>query len=195
MRSLLRFGFLLSVTTFALGLRAVRADSPRESRELAPAQLVPLIVKVAGYDRHFVGRANGHLRAVVVYRDGDVASVSTARETVRVLEKTGKISGLAHEQRAIQYAGANALATQVREGQTALVIVSTGLSAEATAIAHELDGIDVLSVAIDPDDVSSGIVFGVDARAGKPTLVVRLAQARRQNVAFEASLLKLARIE
>ncbi len=191
MRSFFAFGFLVAVATFMTGA-PVRAE---ETRELRPAQLVPLIVKVADYDRHFVARANGRVRVLVVYRDGDSASVSTAREIVADLGKTVKIAGLAHDERTILYEGPNALASQIRSEQTSIVIISTGFGDEAVAIAHELDGIDTLSVAVDPDDVSKGIVFGVDARAGKPTLVIRLSQARRQNVAFEASLLKLARIE
>jgi hypothetical protein len=192
-RSLVRFAFLFLVgaSTSLAGSAARAADS----RELAAAQLVPLIVKVADYDRHFVERANGKVRTLVVYRDGDTASVTNAREIVHVFEKTGKIRGLSHVERAIPYVGANALASRIRDDQIALVIISTGLGSETAAIAHELDGIDTLSVAVDPDDVPNGIVFGVDARAGKSTLVVRLAQARRQNVAFEAAFLKLARIE
>jgi hypothetical protein len=193
-RSLVRLGFFLCVAggSVAVAGSGARAD---ESRELAPALFVPMIVKVVDYDRHFAERANGKVRALVVYRDGDTASVTTSHEIVRLLGKTEKIRGLSHTERAVPYVAANALASQIRDGQFSLVIISTGLGSEAAAIAHELDGIDTLSVAVDPDDVSNGIVLGIDARAGKSTLVVRLAQARRQNVAFEAALLKLARIE
>ena len=189
MRSLVPFAFLCLVASQA---SVARADG---SREVGAATLVPLIAKVADYDRHFVARASGNVRALVVYRDGDTASVQKAHDIVSVLGKTEKISGLSHSERAVPYVGANALAARIRDDQISLVIISTGLGAEASAIAHELDGIDTLSVAVDPDDVSKGIVLGIDARAGKNTLVVRLAQARRQNIAFEASLLKLARIE
>lgn len=190
MRSLFALGFVITVASLA-GASA-RAD---ESRTLGPAQLVSFVVKAADYDRHFVTRANGHLHTLVVYKDGNAPSVSTARDVVSALAMTEKIAGLAHDQRAVPYEGANALASEIRSEQIAVVIISSGLGSEATAIAHELDGIDTLSVAVDPNDVPKGIVLGVDARTGKPTLVVRLSQARRQNVAFEASLLKLARIE
>ncbi|MEO8878435.1 MAG: YfiR/HmsC family protein [Polyangiaceae bacterium] len=159
------------------------------------AVLVPAMVKVADYDRHFLARANGLVRTLVIFHEGDLASEKSAIEIVSVLAKTGKIAGLAHEERAEPYPGANALASQIRSEQSAILVLATGFGNDAPAIAHELDGIDVLSVAVDADDVPKGIVFGVDARAGKSTLVIRLAQARRQNVAFEASLLKLARIE
>jgi hypothetical protein len=189
-RSLFAFGLLVATVTSAGAV--ARAD---DSRELRPKQLVPFVVKVADYDRHFVARANGRVHTLVVYRDGDAASVSTARDLIAELGKSQKIGGLAHDERAVPYENANALASEIRAEQIAIVIISTGLSNEAGAIAHELDGIDTLSVAVDPDDVKQGIVFGVDARGGKSTLVVRLTQARRQNVAFEAALLRLARIE
>ncbi len=190
MRSLFAFCFL-SAALASLAATA-RAD---DTRELGPAVFVPLVVKAADYDRHFAARANGRVHTLVIYRDGDIASVTDAHDLVTELGKSQKIGGLAHDERAVPYQGANALAAEIRSEQIAIVIISRNLSNEAGAIAHELDGIDTLSVAVDPDDVSKGIVLGVDARAGKPKLVVRLAQARRQNVAFEASLLRLARIE
>lgn len=189
MRSLFAFCFLAAVTSAAA---VVRAD---DTRELGPALFVPLIVKAADYDRHLGARANGRVHTLVVYKDGDAASVGEAHDLVVELGKSQKIGGLAHDEHAVPYQGANALASEIRAEQISIVIISKHLSSEAAAIAHELDGIDTLSVAVDPDDVSNGIVLGIDARAGKPRLVVRLAQARRQNVAFEASLLRLARIE
>jgi hypothetical protein len=188
-RSLFAFGFVAAV---AFAAAFARAD---ESRMIGPAQLVSFVVKAESYDRHFGSRANGHVHTLVVYKDGSAPSVTAARALVSALANTEKIGGLAHDQRAVPYEGANALASEIRSEQIAIVIISSELGSEAGAIAHELDGIDTLSVAVDPDDVPKGIVFGVDTRAGKPTLVVRLAQARRQNVAFEASLLKLARVE
>jgi hypothetical protein len=183
---------LLAAGSSALAASFAHAD---DSRELAPAVLVPLVVKVADYDRHFAERANGNVRVLVVYRDGDAASVSEARDIVAVFENTEKIGGLAHQERSVAFVGANALASRIREDQISIVILSKGLGSEAAGIAHELDGIDTLSVSVDPVDVLHGIVLGVDVIGGKATLVVRLAQARRQNVAFEAAFLKLARIE
>ncbi len=190
MRPLFAFGFF--VAAIATAGVAARAD---DARMLGSAQLVSLLVKAVDYDRHFAARANGRVHTLVVYRDGDIASVSTAHDLVTELQKSQKIGGFVHDEHSIPFENANALAAQIRSEQIAIVIISRNLSSEASAIAHALDGIDTLSVAVDPDDVSQGIVLGFDARNGKSTLMVRLAQARRQNVAFEASLLRLARIE
>lgn len=174
---------------------AATTSRAEDQRLPEPSVLVRTVTKAAEYDRHLAARANGHVRTMIVFRSGDAASEKTAHDLARFFGSTEKIAGWAHEESVDRYSGANALAAEIRSQQVSIVVLSTGLGDEAPAIAHELDGIDVLSVAVDPDDVPKGIVFGVDARAGSPTLVIRLAQARRQNVAFEASLLKLARIE
>lgn len=185
---------LLLVTSLA-ALVVVSFDSAAHAAVTQPSALVPFFVKAADYDRHFASKAGSRVQVLVTYNAWNNASESTARDLAKNLGNIAKIAGLSHDDHVEPYAGAEALAIEVRATQTAIVIVSSGLGGEAASIAHELDGIDVLSVAVDPDDVARGIVLGLDARDAKPKILVRLGQARRQDVAFEASFLALARIE
>lgn len=184
----------------ALGLAAATlltfsSDSRAQGGATPSSALAPFVVKAADYDRHFVARAGGRVEILVTFNSGDAASETAAKNIARDLGSAGKIAGLAHDELVEPYAGAEALAAEIRATQTAILVVSTGLAGEIHSIAHELDGIDVLSVAVDPEDVARGIVLGLDTRGAKPKIVVRLTQARRQEVAFEASFLSLARIE
>jgi hypothetical protein len=52
----------------------------------------------------------------------------------------------------------------------------------------------VLTVASSAQDVENGIVLGFDVISGKPKLVVSLTQARKQNVAFNAAVLKMMKV-
>lgn len=179
---------LLAVAAFCAAADVAAAPTPAST-------LVPALVKATAYDRQFSSKAAGRVRIYVVYNSGESSSERAAQDLLRELAKLPKIAGLAHDENAVAFAGAYTLAASVRSEQISVVILSTGLSGEVASVAHELDGIDVLTAALDPDDVARGIVFGVDATGGKQKLVVKLAQARRQNVAFEASLLSLARVE
>ena len=170
-------------------------DARADSGATPATALVPFLVKAADYDRHFASKAGGRVEVLVTFNAGEPTSYAMANEIAKELGRGGKIAGFSHDERVEPYSGAEALAAEVRSTQTAIVVVSTRLGGEAPAIAHELDGIDVLTVAAEPDDVARGIVLGLDQRAAKSKIVVRLAQARRQDVAFEASFLALARIE
>lgn len=198
MRSLLLFPSSVRRLGLGVGLAllvGLPADAHADAGDTPATSLVPFLVKAADYDRHFASKAGGRVEVLVTFNAGEPTSHAMANEIAKELGRAGKIAGFSHDERVEPYTGAEALAAEVRSTQTAIVVVSTRLGGEAPAIAHELDGIDVLTIAADPDDVARGIVVGLDQRAAKPKIVVRLAQARRQDVAFEASFLALARIE
>ncbi|MGH7282649.1 MAG: YfiR family protein [Polyangiaceae bacterium] len=192
--SSMRFGLAGFVVGVA-GLVAFSSESAAQTGATPASSLVPFVTRAADYDRHFVARAGGRLEILVTFNASESTSEVAAKEVASAFGKAEKIAGLAHDERVEPYVGAESLAAETRSTQTAIVIISTGLGGEVRAIAHALDGIDVLTVALDPDDVSRGIVLGLDTREAKPKILVRLAQARRQDVAFEAAFLSLARIE
>ncbi len=153
------------------------------------------MVKAADYDRHFAAKVSGKVHVAVVYNAGEPASEAAARGVVKELAVTGKIAGFEHDEALIAYPGADPLAAEVRAKSLSIVVLGPDLSAEMEKLAHALDGIAVLTVALDPDDVGRGAVFAVDVRSGKPKITIAQAQARRQDVAFEASLLTLAKVQ
>jgi hypothetical protein len=67
-----------------------------------------------------------------------------------------------------------------------------GLDAELTAIASALQGVPILTVGADADDVPGGLALGFALVEGKPKIVINLDVARAQQVDFSASLLKLS---
>ena len=153
-----------------------------------------LLVKVARYDKNFVRRAGDRVHVILVVRSGDRASATVAAEMQAALTAFPAIDGVPHDETIYLYDSAAGLAATCRAKRASIVFISTGFRSDVADIRYALDGIDVLSVAADPDDVARGVVLGFDLVAGKPKLLVHLGQARRQNVAFMADLLKLAKV-
>lgn len=153
-----------------------------------------LLAKVAAYDRAFPARARGKALCLVLVKPGDAESERIGEQIVSELHVLPHIGGLSHDEEVVRFASPQALADLCRERSPAIVYLSARLSEAVAPIATALNGISVLTVAVTAPYVPSGAVLGFDSESGKPRLVVNLAQARRQGVAFKPELLKLARV-
>ncbi len=153
-----------------------------------------LVAKVAAYDKNFVARAGDRVHVLLVTRIGDSESVRTAAHMESALRDVKEIGGLPHDEVTVGFAGPKALAEAVRARHVAIVYLTPGLGTEVEAIRDALAGVSVLSVGAISDFVPKGAVLGFDVVSGKPKLVVNLTQAKKQDVAFKAEVLKLMRV-
>ena len=165
-----------------------------EAGALPAESAAKLLVKAARYDKNFLRRAGDRVHVVLVVRPDDPASVAAVAQMQAALTAFPAIDGIPHDEMIYPYDSAPALAATCRAKRASIVFISPGFSGDIGDIRYALDGIDVLSVAANPEDVARGLVLGFDLVAGKPKLLVHLSQARRQNVAFMADLLKLAKV-
>jgi hypothetical protein len=153
---------------------------------------VELLVKVAAYDRNLPPRAAGTVRTLILTRSGSADSARAAAQIDAALKGQGPIAGLPHEESTAAYADAAALAKIVKAQKISIVYVTPGFADdEIVAIARGFDGGDVLTVGAVPGFVPRGIVLGFDLVSGKSKLLCHLEQAKRQNVALSAAVLKL----
>jgi len=172
--------------------------SPRTS--LADEATVPvalqaeLVAKVASYDRNLAARAGDRVHVLILVNAKSDASNSFAKHMTSALGGVDKIGGLPHDETTAPFGGAKALADTCRTKHIAIVYLAPGLADEVPAIRSALEGVNVLSVAADAAEVPKGIVLGFDLVSGKPKIVVHLGQAKKQEVAFKAELLKLAKV-
>lgn len=172
--------------------------SPRTS--LADEATVPvalqaeLVAKVASYDRNLAARAGDRVHVLILVNAKSDASNSFAKHMTSALGGVDKIGGLPHDETTAPFGGAKALADTCRTKHIAIVYLAPGLTDEVPAIRSALEGVNVLSVAADAAEVPKGIVLGFDLVSGKPKIVVHLGQAKKQEVAFKAELLKLAKV-
>jgi hypothetical protein len=153
-----------------------------------------LLAKVAAYDRGFAARARGKALSLVVVKPGEAESERVGEQIMAELRVLPQIGGLPHVEDVVTFASPAALADACRQRGAAIVYLSARLGDAVAPIAAALSGTSVLTVAVVAPYVAAGTVLGFDSESGKPRLVVNLAQARRQQVAFKPELLKLARV-
>lgn len=134
------------------------------------------------------------MHVLIVVKPKDDASSRFGKNMESALGGVDKIGGLPHDESTLAFGGARALADTCRAKKIAIVYLAPGLGEQIPAIRQALDGVSILSVAAVAAEVPKGIVLGFDLVSGKPKIVVHLGQAKRQDVAFRAELLKLARV-
>jgi hypothetical protein len=160
-----------------------------------PVQLqAALVAKVAAYDAHFRSRARDNALVLIVVASNSAESLRFGEEIRAQLAHQPTIGGLPHTEELVSFSSAQDLSRLCNERRPAIVYLAPGLSAHTTAIADGFTGLDVLTVAAVADDVRSRIALGFTIESGRPKLLVHLTQARRQHVAFNPNLLRLARV-
>ena len=183
----------LLVLVCALGL-TFSSPSSAQSMPVPAAAQAELIAKLAGFDRNFAARAGGRAVIVIAAMAGDAESMSAALEVKAAFSRLPTVGNLPHEELIVTYSNAAALAQAVRSKRAALVYLGPGFDKQISAIREVLSSLDVLSVAAIPGYVPAGIVLGFDLVSGRPKLLIQIAQARKQNVAFPASVLSLMKV-
>jgi len=153
-----------------------------------------LLAKVAEYDRHFLGRAQGYAHIVLVLKQGHTESTHVVSEMQTNLARIESVAGLPHRETVWAYKVPSDLAEFCKNRSAAIVFFGPGLEADIEAIARAFSGVDVLTVSSVAGYVDKGIVIGFDLVSSRPKVVVNLKQTRLQMVDFRADLLKIARV-
>jgi hypothetical protein len=153
-----------------------------------------LLAKLAGFDRNFATRAGSRALIFLVEMPGSAESARAALEMKAALSRIPKVGDLPHEERLVTFTNASALADLVRTQKAAIVYFGPGFQKEVPAIREAFSAISVLTVGAMSDYVPSGIVLGFDLVSGRPKLLIHIVQARRQSVAFPASVLNLMKV-
>lgn len=182
--------FLLTVVAALLCTQSGSAQGGGVPAELQAG----LLAKLASYDRNFKSRARGKVRILLVVKPGVAKSRLAAATMASALRDVDQVGGLPHDQVFVKYEGAGALAKQVKKDRAAVVYITPGFDDELGALQSALGGLDVLSVSAVPKYVRKGAVLGFELSSGKPKILLNLPQAKRQNVRFKPSVLKLMKV-
>jgi hypothetical protein len=160
-----------------------------------PAELqVELLSKLSLHDRNFAARAGQLARLVILSKPGNARSDVSASVMQAALAQLDRFAGLPHTESVVAYQNGPAIAKRCREEHIALVYVAAGFESEIERLRAALTGVDVLTVAAQPEYVESGIVLGFELLSGKPKMLVNFEQAKQQNVNFTADVLKLMKV-
>lgn len=157
---------------------------------------IKLLAKTASYDKNLRARAGDKVRVAVVAKAADADAQRVSELARSALAEYPQIADLPAEVGASAFTSGAELAKLVTSRKLAIVYLCPGLSRpEIESVARALAGVDVLTAAASPGDVTGGgAVLGFDLVSGKPKLVVHLGQAKKQKVALAPEVLKLAKV-
>jgi hypothetical protein len=184
----------------ALALGSAACASLFTQRASAEAVQLPynvqagLLARVAGFDRGFAGRANGQAVILLAAMPGEAESNRAAVEMKNALANVGKVGELPHVEELVTYSTAAALVEATRAKRASIVYFGPGFAKQLPALRDAFSTQNVLTVAAVPEYVPAGIVLGFDLISGRPKILVHIGQARRQQVAFPASVLNLMKV-
>jgi hypothetical protein len=183
----------LTVLFAALGL-LLTTSAHAQSASVPTSAQAELIAKLAGFDRNFKTRAGGKAVILLAAMPDNAESMRAAIDMKAALARLPKVGDLAHEGHITTYSSASALAEVVRARKAAIVYFGPGFEKQVPALRDAFSGVDVLTVGAIPGYVPAGIVLGFDLVSGRPKLLIHVVQARKQNVAFPASVLALMKV-
>lgn len=190
-RDALRLPLLLAAA--AAGL-AFTSRASAQGMSVPAAAQAALLAKLVGFDRNFAARAGGKAVILIATMPNSAESNSAALEMKAALSRTPKVGDLPHEEHIVSFTSAAALAELVRSKRAAIVYFGPGFERQIHAIRDAFSSLNVLSVGAVPSYVPEGIVLGFDLVSGRQKLLIHIVQARRQSVAFPASVLNLMKV-
>ena len=190
-RSALKAPLLLAASA---ALLSWSGGAAAESMSVPAAAQAALLSKLAGFDRNFAARAGGKAVVLIVAMPGNAESNSAALEMKAALLRTPKVGDLPHEDQIISFTSAAAVADAVRAKRAAIVYFGPGFEKHVPALSEALASLNVLSVGAVPSYVPGGIVLGFDLVSGRQKLLIHVVQARKQSIAFPASVLNLMKV-
>lgn len=163
---------------------------------VVPVELqMKLLAKVASYDKNLPARAGDRVKILVLSKKDDPDSKRVAEQALKALEDHKEIAGIKVATSSATFAGAAELKKAVAAQHLSIVYLGPGVDRkEVEGLASALEGVDVMTVTAVPQDVARGVVLGFDLVSGKPKILVHLGQAKKQNVALSADVLKLAKV-
>ena len=179
----------------ALGGALPRIAAARAGSVVVPIDLqVKLLAKVATFDRNMAERSPGAVRVLVAQAPGDPGSSRTAARLEHSLQALNTIGTLPVQVSVVSYSDAGGLAARCRDEAISVLYLTPGIPQGGAQLPPALEAMSILTVSAVPDHVYQGSVLAFDLAEGRPEILVHLARARAQRVAFKASFLKLATI-
>jgi hypothetical protein len=192
-RTWVGLGCALLVLAAALGI--VRADDGDDD-ETAAARRALIVLRLLAYDRSLATRAPGIEVVVFVVAGADQRSRAEREvwEAGFALLPKVKVGGRPVRAVPIDYRDAETLDALAARKHPAAMIVTEGMSGEASALRQVARARQVLAVTLREAEVRDGYAIGLIAGAKRDEIVVNMEAARTQGARFGAGLLQLARI-
>ncbi len=155
---------------------------------------VELLRKVVRFERGFVERAGPQVKLIVLARTGNTSSERAVAQLASAFERVHDIVGKPIAVTTEHYSSATALKRAVVQAGACLLYLTPGFESEMGDIAASLEGVPVITISTDGDQVEHGAVLGFELVAAHPKITINVTQAKKQSLDFNSDLFRLARI-
>jgi hypothetical protein len=155
---------------------------------------VALLRKVVRFERGFVARAGDLVTVILVIQQGKPDSERAGLQLGKALISAGDLAGKPLRVITHQYANASGLRQTVAQEGAELVYITPRFEAEMPAIATALEGLTVMTICTDGEQVNRGAVLGFELVSARPRLALNLGQAKKQGLDFDSDLFRLVRV-
>jgi hypothetical protein len=155
---------------------------------------VDLMQRVVRFEHGFAARAGSQVNLAVVVRSGDANSEKTGAALAKALARVTEMAGKPVVLSTVTYSKAAALKQAAEAKPFHLLYLAPGFEGEMAAIAAAFDGLPVITLSTDGDQVDAGAVMGFELVSAKPRIALNLGQAKRQGLDFSSDLFRLVRV-
>jgi hypothetical protein len=180
-----------------LALLAAPAPPARGEEMAVPLELqLPLLLKVLTYDLKLEARAGAELNIGVVYDSSDPGSVRARDEVTALLGafSTKTVKGLPIRFVTLDAAEGADLEGAARAGKVALLYLAPGVAPRLASLTRISQANRMTTATGVPAYVEQGVAVGIGVRQDRPQILINLRASRSEGSAFDASLLRIARV-
>jgi hypothetical protein len=157
---------------------------------------LPILLKILTFDRHLPAKLEGEFVLGVVYQDRFRSSADAADGAMATLAHLPDafLDGFPIRTVPIDLDNQPDLATVVAQNHLTALYVAPLRTARLDDIIHVSETAAISTLTGVPQYVEEGLAIGIDNVGNHPSIVVNVAEARREGADLSAQVLKLARV-
>jgi len=181
----------------ALVVLVAAAATARGQEMAVPMDIqYPLLLKVLSAERGFRARVGKELVIGILHQPRFRRSIDAKETLAEVIAKTPVTPLQTIPVRAVAVAidGESELAAALADTTIDLCYVTPLRAINVTAVAAATAARRIMTCTGVPEYVEEGVAVGVDAKGGRPQILINLAAAKTEGIEFPSQLLRLATI-
>lgn len=155
----------------------------------------PLVMKIISYDKNLSQRVKDKISIGIIYQEKLRASVSTKDDFLTSFKglKQGKINGIPVSISAINVDESN-IREMLIERKINVLYVAPLRAFDFSVIKDFSKALSILTITGVQSYLEKGISVGIVSRAGRPSILLNLHEAKAEGVEFSSQLIKLSRV-
>lgn len=157
-----------------------------------------MLLRTLGYDRAILKKDGDEVRIGILYNENNTESMKAfeiAGDWLYEQKSAGrKIGNKNLKFTGMSYYNEAGLKSMIENLDVSVLYVTPGNEENLIAISNVANSKEILTFGGRRDYVAHGLAIGVEMEAGKPRVIINLANAKTQGADFKAEFLKVAKV-